>query len=93
MILIPLKFTLSLNAFVKKVEFCSRSFVLFCQLNTLRMSVPYVNNIDCLSSVEFDPEKTKMKDVFAKFGVDANTQSFTGHALALHLNDKYVLNM
>lgn len=39
---------------------------------------------------EFDPEKTKMKDVFAKFGVDANTQSFTGHALALHLNDNYL---
>lgn len=37
-----------------------------------------------------DPEKTPMKEVFAKFGLDANTQSFTGHALALHLNDCYV---
>lgn len=37
-----------------------------------------------------DPEKTPMKEVFARFGLDANTQSFTGHALALHLNDCYV---
>ncbi|KAL8611259.1 Rab GDP dissociation inhibitor alpha [Nucella lapillus] len=28
-------------------------------------------------------------DCYAKFGLDGNTQDFTGHALALHLNDSY----
>ena len=35
-----------------------------------------------------DPEKTTMREVYQKFGVDDNTASFTGHALALHLDDK-----
>ena len=35
-----------------------------------------------------DPEKSQMTEVYAKFGLDENTASFTGHALALHVNDK-----
>jgi len=31
-----------------------------------------------------------MKDVFAKFGVEANTIDFLGHAVALHYNDFYI---
>lgn len=38
----------------------------------------------------FDPEKTTMQEVFGHYGLDANTASFTGHALALHLNDDYL---
>lgn len=37
-----------------------------------------------------DPEKTTMQEVYTKFGLDANTASFTGHALALYLNDDYL---
>lgn len=37
---------------------------------------------------DMDPEKTTMQEVYDKFGLDANTASFTGHALALHLNDE-----
>ncbi|XP_059139445.1 rab GDP dissociation inhibitor beta-like [Physella acuta] len=31
------------------------------------------------------------KQVYEKFGLDANTQDFTGHALALFRNDKYMM--
>ncbi|XP_074609182.1 rab GDP dissociation inhibitor beta-like [Acropora palmata] len=37
-----------------------------------------------------DPNTTTMLAVFEKYGLDANTQSFTGHALALHTNDDYL---
>jgi len=37
-------------------------------------------NIDC--------KKATMQEVFEKFGLDSNTADFTGHALALHLNDE-----
>ncbi|XP_070557697.1 rab GDP dissociation inhibitor alpha-like [Ptychodera flava] len=36
-----------------------------------------------------DPQKSTMQDVYDKFGVDANTAAFTGHALALHRDDEY----
>ena len=29
-----------------------------------------------------------MKEVYDKFGLDANTASFTGHALALHTTEE-----
>jgi len=35
-----------------------------------------------------DPDKTTMQEVYDKFGLDANTASFTGHALALYRNDE-----
>ncbi|KAH9108706.1 hypothetical protein AeMF1_016135 [Aphanomyces euteiches] len=34
--------------------------------------------------------KQPMSDLYAKFGVDANTQSFTGHAMALMRDDSYI---
>ena len=33
---------------------------------------------------------TKTKDVYDKFGLDEDTQQFTGHAIALHLSDAYL---
>ena len=50
---------------------------------------------------EYDPNNEKtwknfntrvqtMQELFDKFGLDANTADFTGHALALYLNDEYV---
>jgi Rab GDP dissociation inhibitor len=29
-----------------------------------------------------------MKDVYTKFGLEAGTQDFVGHAMALYLDDK-----
>ncbi|XP_046839605.1 rab GDP dissociation inhibitor beta-like [Xenia sp. Carnegie-2017] len=36
-----------------------------------------------------DPEKTTMAEVYKKFGLDMNTEDFTGHALALYRDDSY----
>ena len=35
-----------------------------------------------------NPDKDTAKDLYGKFGLDTNTQDFTGHALGLHLNDE-----
>jgi Rab GDP dissociation inhibitor len=32
-----------------------------------------------------------MKTVYEKFGLEPGTQDFIGHAMALHLDDEYVL--
>merc|ERR1712137_205521 len=37
-----------------------------------------------------DPNKATMREVFKKFSLDDNTVDFTGHAIALHLNDDYL---
>ena len=37
---------------------------------------------------ELDPKASTAADLFKKFEVDANTQDFTGHALALHRDDE-----
>lgn len=37
-----------------------------------------------------DPNKTTMAEVYKKFGLDQNTADFTGHAIALYLNDDYL---
>lgn len=39
---------------------------------------------------DVDPNNTNMAQVFEKFGLDKNTQDFTGHALALHRDDDYL---
>lgn len=38
----------------------------------------------------FDPFAKSMSELYHKFGLEANTQDFTGHALALHRNDEYI---
>jgi hypothetical protein len=38
----------------------------------------------------FDIKKQTMQECFDKHGLDAGTADFTGHALALYLNDEYV---
>ena len=37
-----------------------------------------------------DPEKSTMRDVYKKFGLDQNTADFTGHAICLFLKDDYL---
>eukprot|EP00112_Aurelia_sp_Birch-Aquarium-sp1_P012639 Seg2658.5 transcript_id=Seg2658.5/GoldUCD/mRNA.D3Y31 product="Rab GDP dissociation inhibitor beta" protein_id=Seg2658.5/GoldUCD/D3Y31 len=36
-----------------------------------------------------DPHKTTMEEVYKKFGLDSNTADFTGHSIALYVNDAY----
>jgi len=38
---------------------------------------------------DFDPQGRTALQLYTKFGLDKNTQDFTGHALALYLNDDY----
>lgn len=38
----------------------------------------------------FDTKQKTMKECYEKFGLDENTADFTGHALALYLNDELV---
>lgn len=39
---------------------------------------------------DFDARVMNMQQLYEKFGLDANTQDFTGHALALFRNDDYL---
>jgi len=39
---------------------------------------------------DFDPSHQNMKALYEKFGLDVNTQDFTGHALALYRDDDYL---
>ena len=39
---------------------------------------------------DLDPEKSTMRDVYKKFGLDQNTSDFTGHAICLFLKDDYL---
>ncbi|MBO8666318.1 hypothetical protein INO76_14890, partial [Staphylococcus aureus] len=39
---------------------------------------------------DVDPQRMSAYQLYTKFGLDKNTQDFTGHALALYLNDDYV---
>ncbi|KAL4149707.1 hypothetical protein QTP88_003585 [Uroleucon formosanum] len=39
---------------------------------------------------DVDPQHMSAYQLYTKFGLDKNTQDFTGHALALYLNDDYV---
>jgi Rab GDP dissociation inhibitor len=37
-----------------------------------------------------DPDRTTMKEVYKKFGLDQNTADFTGHAIFLFTDDSYI---
>jgi len=37
-----------------------------------------------------DLDKNTMKEVYSKFGLEAGTQDFVGHAMALYLDDDYI---
>lgn len=39
---------------------------------------------------DIDPHSSTMQQVYDKFGLDKNTQDFTGHALALYRDDDYL---
>lgn len=48
------------------------------------------NEQDPRSWKEFDAQKQTMQELYEKFGLDKNTQDFTGHALALYRDDDYL---
>jgi len=53
----------------------------------------FVNDFDANNPATFqgiDPNSTPMSAVFNKFGLDANTQDFVGHAMALYRTDEYL---
>lgn len=53
----------------------------------------FVNDFNCEDPKtlrDIDPDRTTMKEVYQKFGLDKNTADFTGHALALHSDDLYM---
>lgn len=53
----------------------------------------YVQDIredDLKTWKDFDPVKQNAQALYDKFGLDKNTQDFTGHALALHRDDEYL---
>lgn len=39
---------------------------------------------------DVDPKNTTMEEVYKKYGLDANTCDFVGHALALYRDDNYL---
>merc|ERR1711868_209156 len=53
----------------------------------------FVNDFDEANPATFqgfDPKSTPMSAVYTKFGLDANTQDFVGHAMALYRTDEYL---
>ncbi len=39
---------------------------------------------------DIDPKRSTIQELYEKFGLDKNTQDFTGHALALYRDDDYL---
>ncbi|KAJ8896732.1 hypothetical protein PR048_002077 [Dryococelus australis] len=53
----------------------------------------YVQDVredDPKSWKDMDPNVLTMQQIYEKFGLDKNTQDFTGHALALYRDDEYL---
>ena len=46
---------------------------------------------DNVESKGFNPKTETAQKLYDEYKLDINTQSVTGHALAMHLTDEYVL--
>ncbi|OWF52775.1 Rab GDP dissociation inhibitor alpha [Mizuhopecten yessoensis] len=57
----------------------------YCQ--SLDLDNPAAKNKD---DKKIDPDNLDATQLYTEFGVDKNTQDFTGHAIALFLNDDYL---
>ena len=65
----------------------------FFQKRRFRTFLEFVSSFDFGNDRtwgEVDPKSTPMSQVYEDFGLDQNTIDFTGHALALYLNDDYL---
>ena len=72
---------------------CVLYVCLLSTANTISVSVIFHSNMDyifVICYVGIEPDKTTMAEVYQKFGLDQNTADFTGHALALYRDDRYV---
>ncbi|KAL1116083.1 hypothetical protein AAG570_005578 [Ranatra chinensis] len=54
------------------------------------MFVQDVREDDPRTWKDLDPNTTTTQQLYNKFGIDKNTQDFTGHALALYRDDEYL---
>lgn len=76
-----------------EVEAVSTSLMGFFQKRKFRNFLQYVAKADPddpKSWDGFDITKNDMAALYSKFGLDANTQEFTGHAFALFTDDSYL---
>lgn len=74
-------------------EALSSSLMGFFQKRRFRTFLEFVSSFDFGNDRtwgEVDPKSTPMSQVYEDFGLDQNTIDFTGHALALYLNDDYL---
>lgn len=65
----------------------------FFQKRRFRTFLEFISNFDFANQKTWGdvlPNSTTMAEVYENFGLDRNTIDFTGHALALYLNDDYL---
>lgn len=75
-------------------EATSTELVGFFQKFKLKNFLEFVANVDPKNKgswADFDLQKQPMSDVYKKYGLDKDTQEFCGHAMALHLNEEFVI--
>ena len=53
-----------------------------------KMDIPGEDGVDSDEDVPLN--RMTMRELYKKYGLDENCQDFTGHAMALHLNDDYL---
>lgn len=76
-----------------ETEALSSSLMGFFQKRRFRTFLEFVSAFDFSNPStwgEVLPESTTMAEVYENFGLDQNTIDFTGHALALYLDDEYL---
>lgn len=74
-------------------EALSSSMMGFFQKRRFRTFLEFVSNFDFDNRQTWGdvlPDSTTMAEVYDSFGLDQNTIDFTGHALALYLDDEYL---
>lgn len=83
------------------IQFCNKQFSFsnfFCdagmfEKRRFRNFLIYVQDFkedDPKTWKDFDPTNANAQALYDKFGLDKNTQDFTGHALALYRDDDYL---
>ncbi|XP_028393881.1 rab GDP dissociation inhibitor alpha-like [Dendronephthya gigantea] len=76
-----------------EAEALSSSLMGFFQKRRFRTFLEFVSAFDFANPKtwgEVLPDSTTMAEVYENFGLDQNTIDFTGHALALYLDDDYL---
>lgn len=74
-------------------EALNSSLMSFFQKRKFRNFLQYVANYesdDAKTQLGMEWTRTTVKTLYDYYGLDGDTQQFTGHAIALHLDDSYV---